>query len=77
MIKTPQISPPLSLSLSCAHTHRGGIIKRRLKKIDPFKPREFARRAQEQFVEVNKALEMLVKIKLKDGHDDGDDAVFS
>ena len=35
---------------------RGAMIRRKLRKTDPFKPIEFARRAQEQFSEVNDAI---------------------
>lgn len=36
----------------------GAIIKRKLKKIEPFKPIKFARWAQEQFIETNRALQV-------------------
>ena len=35
---------------------RGAIIRGKLKKIEPFKPMEFARAAQQQFTDVNKAI---------------------
>ena len=41
--------------IMCYHC-RGGVIKRRLKKVDPFVTIEFARRAQEKFIEANIAL---------------------
>ena len=36
---------------------RGATIRRKLRKIDPFKPIELARRAQEQFIAVNDAIQ--------------------
>lgn len=34
----------------------GAVIKRKLKKIEPFKPVKFARWAQEQFTKTNNAI---------------------
>ena len=44
----------LSFSSICC---RGAIIRRQLRKTDPFKPIEFARKAQEQFIETNAAIQ--------------------
>lgn len=37
--------------------HRGAVIRRKLRKIEPFQPIIFAQRAQEMFVEVNSAIQ--------------------
>ena len=36
---------------------RGAMIKRKLRKVDPYRPIEFARKAQEQFVRTNEAIQ--------------------
>ena len=38
-------------------TYRGALINRKLRKVDPYHPFEFARRAQEQFVRANEAIQ--------------------
>ena len=38
-------------------TYRGALINRKLRKVDPYRPFEFARRAQEQFVQANEAIQ--------------------
>ena len=38
-------------------TYRGALIKRKLRKVDPYRPREFACKAQEQFVRTNEAIQ--------------------
>lgn len=43
----------------------GAMIRRKLRKTDPFKPIEFARRAQEQFSEVNDAIRRNDKTTLR------------
>ena len=37
--------------------HRGAMIMRSLRKLDPFRPKNFARKAQEQFVMTNDAIQ--------------------
>ncbi len=46
----------------CLFVYRGAIIKRRLRKVDPFRPVAFARKAQEQYIRVNLALKKYTKI---------------
>ena len=44
--------------MHCCSSHcRGAIIRRKLRKTDPFRPIEFARQAQKQFMEVNAAMQ--------------------
>lgn len=35
---------------------RGAVIRRKLRKVEPFQPVGFAQRAQEMFIEVNNAI---------------------
>ena len=43
--------------VECIFIDRGALIKRKLRKVDPYRPREFARKAQEQFVRANEAIQ--------------------
>lgn len=36
---------------------RGGLIRMKLRKVDPFRPVQLARKAQEMFVAANKAIQ--------------------
>ena len=38
---------------------RGAVVRRKLKKVDPFRPIEFARWAQDQFAAVNQSIALL------------------
>ena len=46
--------------------YRGALIKRRLKKIAPFRPIEFAQLAQQKFIDVNKAIQRLATLLEKE-----------
>ena len=47
----------LFIVFNVVFSFRGALIKRKLKKIEPFRPIEFARWAQQSFINVNNAIQ--------------------